>query len=257
MLWDASTIKGYEVDASDGPIGTISDVLFEDVNWLVRWLVVDVGHWLTGRKVLLPLSALGRPDREQRRLPVKLTMQQVEDGPDVDTDQPVSRQTEATVDRYYSWVPYPIGTDGPLANTMAQPFVEPLPFSETRPSGLASDDVAPDAPGDPHLRSIAAVTGYHVHATDGEIGHIENFLLEDRDWRIHYLIVDTKNWWPGEKVLISPRSVKEIDWALRSILVDINRQKIEGAPRYDPALTMDSAFADRFLAYYGLKMVEP
>jgi hypothetical protein len=183
-------------------------------------------------------------------------MQQVKDGPDVDTDQPVSRQIEANVDKYYSWVPYPIGSAGPLSNAIAQPFVEPLLFSETRPFGPANDDVEPDAPGDPHLRSIAVVTGYHVHATDGEIGHIENFLLEDHDWHIRYLTVDTKNWWPGEKVLISPQSVQEIDWTDGSIHVGIDRKKIEGGPRYDPAITVDGAYEDRFLTYYGLKMVE-
>jgi hypothetical protein len=167
----------------------------------------------------------------------------------------VSRQIAATVDRYYSWVPYPIGSEGPLANTMAQPFVEPLPFSRTRPSCSARDDVDPDPPGDPDLRSVAAVTGYHVHATDGEMGHIENFPLADRDWHIDYLTVDTKNWWPGEKVLISPRSVRRIDWADGAIHVDINRQKIEDGPRYDPAITMDVAFSDKFLAYYGIKVV--
>src|SRR5277367_2827551 len=133
MLWDASTLKGYEVEASDGGIGTVSDLLFEDVGWKVRWLVVDVGHWLTGRKVLLPLSVLGRPDPALRRFPVRLTVQQVKDGPDVDTEQPVSRQIEAKVDHYYSWAPYPVGSDVPLSNTMALPFVEPMPFSETRP----------------------------------------------------------------------------------------------------------------------------
>ncbi len=253
MLWDASTIKGYEVEASDGPIGTVSDWLFEDVGWVVRWLVVDVGHWLSGRKILIPHPVLGQPDRAMRRLPVRLTMQQVKDSPDIDTDQPVSRQDAANLDQY---VPYPVGSDGPLANTMSQPFVEPLLFSETRPWGPARGDMALDASGDPHLRSVAAVTGYHVHATDGELGHVENFLLEDRDWSIRYLTVDTKNWWPGEKVLISPRSVREIDWIDGSIHVNLDRQRIENGPRYDPTITVDGAYEDKFLTYYGLKLVE-
>jgi hypothetical protein len=255
MLWDASTIKGYEVEASDGPIGKVGDLLFEDVGWVVRWLVVDVGHWLAGRKVLIPLSSLGQPDRAQRRLPVKLTVQQVKDSPDVDTDKPVSRQSEAGADKYYSWVPYPLGSHAPLGNTMAQPFVEPLPFSETRPSGPAGDDADAEVPGDRHLRSIATVTGYQIHATDGDIGHIENFLIEDCDWTIRYLTVDTKNWWPGETVLISPHSVREIDWVHSSIHVDIDRQKIKGGPRYDSAITGDGRFDQEFMTYFGINMV--
>jgi hypothetical protein len=255
MLWDASTIKGYDVEASDGPIGKVADLLFEDVGWVVRWLVVDVGHWLTGRKVLIPLSALGQPDPARRRLPVKLTVQQVKDSPDVDTNKPVSRQCEARADKYYSWVPYPVGSHATFHNTMAQPFVEPLPFSETRPSGPAGDDAEPEVPGDPHLRSIAAVIGYHIHATDGDIGHIENFLIEDREWTIRYLTVDTKNWWPGETVLISPHSVREIDWVHHSIRVDIDRQKIKGGPRYDSAISGNGMFDQEFLSYFGINVV--
>jgi len=250
MLWDASTIKGYEVEASDGPVGTVSDWLFDDVGWAVRWLVVDVGHWLTGRKVLLPRAALGQPDRQQRRLPVRLTMQQVKDGPDVDTDQPVSRQIEANVDKYYSWVPYPIGSDGPLSNAIAQPFVEPLLFSETRPFGPPSEDVEPDAPGDPHLRSIAVVTGYHVHATDGEIGHIENFLVDDALWDIRYLIIDTRNWWPGEHVLLSPYAVKEISWAEHQIHIGEMREQVKASPPWNPLDLIDQDYEKQLHSHY-------
>jgi hypothetical protein len=256
MLWDVSTLKDYEVEASDGKIGTVSDLLFEDVGWAVRWLVVDVGHWLTGRKILLPRSVLQQPDPALRRLAVKLTVQQVKDGPDVDTEQPVSRQIEAKVDHYYSRAAHPAGSELPLSNAIAHPFVEPMPFSQTWSSDPDSGDAEPDAPGDPHLRSVAAVAGYHIHATDGEIGHVESFLVEDSDWRIRYLTVDTRNWWPGEKVMISPRSVKEIEWKDASIRVDIDREKIKGGPRYDPAITVDGAYDEKFLTYYGIKWVE-
>src|ERR1700730_15963426 len=106
MLWDASVVKGYGIEAHGGRLGTVSDFLFEDAKWMIRWLVVDTGHWLSGRKVLLPPSALGHPDPQSRRFPVKLTMQQVKDSPAIDTDRPVSRQMESHVYDYYGWVPY-------------------------------------------------------------------------------------------------------------------------------------------------------
>ncbi len=77
MLWNASSIYGYAIEASDGPLGTVSELLFEDTNWAVRWFVVDTGDWRAGRKILLPFSALGQPDRALRHFPVKLTKQQV------------------------------------------------------------------------------------------------------------------------------------------------------------------------------------
>lgn len=264
MLWNASAINGYAIEASDGRLGAVSDLLFEDVGWAVRWLVVNTGHWLPGRKVLLPLSALGRPDRGSRHFPVKLTMQQVKDSPDIDTDQPVSRRIEAHVYNHYGWDPYwgtgvfPIGNAMVmpfLAPAVAKPFVPPRPLAGAEPRDPAGADAQPDdaepEEGDPHLRSIAAVTGYHLQATDGEIGHVEDFLVDDAGWSIRYIVVDTRNWWPGKKVLISPRSVREIDWPNRLIHLDVNRQKVKDSPELDPAMTVDGAYEEKHRAHYG------
>ena len=104
---------------------------------------------------------------------------------------------------------------------------------------------------DPHLRSIEAVTGYHIHASDGEIGHVEDFLVEDADWSIHYLVVDTKNWWPGKKVLISPRSAQKINWTGKLVNLDVNRQKVKDSPAYDATTTIDRAYEHHFHNHYG------
>ena len=109
---------------------------------------------------------------------------------------------------------------------MATPFVAPLYEPESNPHDLARADAQPNE-GDPHLRSIATVTGYHIHASDGEIGHVEDFLVDDAGWNIRYIKVDTRNWWPGERVLISPHSVREIDWAGRLVHINVNRQKVK------------------------------
>ena len=250
MLWKASTINGYAVEASDGRLGTVSDLLCEDEGWAIRWLVVDTGSWLPGRKVLLPLSALGQPDQALRQFPVTLTMQQVKDSPDVDTDRPVSRQVEAHVYDHYGWDPYWGGSFIPMSNAMAMPFVAPLHLSGSTPRDPVSADTQPNE-GAPHLRSIAAVSGYHIQATDGEIGHVEDFLVDDAGWSIRYITVDTRNWWPGERVLISPRSVREIDWAGRLIHLDIDRQKVKGSPSYHPSSTVDGVYEEKFQSYYA------
>src|SRR5271163_701252 len=106
MLWNASAINGFAIAASDGHIGTVSDFLFDDASWLIRWLVVDTGNWLSGRKVLLPPSVLGHIDVTAEEFAVRLTMQQVKDSPDIDADRPVSRQMETSVYDYYGWNPY-------------------------------------------------------------------------------------------------------------------------------------------------------
>ena len=260
MLWTASVINGYAVAASDGQIGTVSDFLFDDTNWLVRWLVVDTGNWLSGRKVLLPPSVLGHLDPKEKTCSVKLTMQQVKDSPEIDTDLPVSRQMETSVYGYYGWSPYwGAGATGGYAfmpggisiiggTTMAA--ARPL-GSRLREEAIAEAELSHD---DPHLRSIEAVNGYHIHASDGEIGHVDDFLIGDADWSIRYLVVDTKNWWAGKKVLISPRSVAEIDWVDRLVNIDVDRQRIKDSPAYDAATTIDQAYDERFLTYYGIRL---
>ena len=205
MLWNASAIKTYMIDASDGPLGTVSDLLFEDAGWAVRWVVADLGTALASRKVLLPLSALGRPDSVHRRVPVSLTLRQISDSPDADAALPVSRQ-----------------------------------------------DGAPDG-GDPHLRSASAVTGYYIRATDGDIGHVEDLLIDDTAWDVRYIIIDTRNWWAGEKVLISPHSASQIDWQEKLISLDVSRQKVKDSPRYEPNRAVDGDYNEKFFTYYGIK----
>jgi hypothetical protein len=252
MLRHASQIEGDGINATDGPIGTIVDFLFDDETWLVRWLVVDTGAFLTGRKVLLPPSALSHINHMGGELAVGLTKQQVKDSPDIKTDEPVSRVMESDVYDFYGWSPY--WSTGFYMGGYAYP-VEP----GFLPGGLGPHDVATSdregavgrgAQGDRHLRSIREVTGYHMHARDGEIGHVADFLLEDGDWSVHYLVVDTKNWWPAKKILISPRSIDRTDWSSRLVFLRVLRQQIKDSPAYDGTEAVDRAYEYAFHSYY-------
>jgi sporulation protein YlmC with PRC-barrel domain len=250
MLWNASAINGYAIAASDGHLGTVSDFLFDDKSWMIRWLVVDTGTWLPGRKVLLPPMALGHPNAIERVFPVRLTRQQVKDSPDIDTDRPVSRQMETHVYDYYGWNPYwdtglYMGGYGFAGGVIPQPAA---PSSQQRE---AEEMRARQYEGDAHLRSIKVVTGYHIHATDGEIGHVEDVLVDDTDWGIRFLIVNTSNWWSGNKVLISPRSAGEIDWSDKLVNLHVDRQRVKDSPAYDESMPVDRAYERRFHDYYG------
>ena len=249
MLRNASAIHGYAIAASDGHLGTVSDFLFDDVSWLIRWLVVDTGTWLTGRKVLLPAFALGHLDPARREFVVRLTMQEVKDSPDIDTKRSVSRQMEASIYDHYSWSPYwgaglYMGGYGDGGGLMA-------PLS-SRGSMRRDEDMAAVRRGgdDQHLRSFEAITGYHIHTSDGDIGHVEDFLVEEADWAIHYLVVDTKNWWPGKRVLVSPRSVAEIDWTDSLVKLNVSRRSVKDSPAYDASKTVDRTYEKQFHKYY-------
>jgi hypothetical protein len=256
MLWNASAIKGFNIQGTDGLIGTVSDLLFDDKTWQTKWLVVHTGLWLFGRKILLPLEALGTPDEDARHVSVHLTQQQIKDSPDVDTDLPVSRHVEAHVYNYYDQNPYWRSGFSPMGVVPQDTLIfMPRMGIDGDPRYHPGTDAVPDD-GDPHLRSVNAVTGYHIEATDGAIGHVEDFLIDDADWRVMYVTVDTKNWLPGQRVVISPQSVREIDEMTRSVFLNVDREKIKASPPYDPEMAEDGPFNDRFHKYFGLTLLD-
>ncbi len=262
MLQVSSAMKGYAIATKGETIGTVSDFLFDQTTWTVRWLVVDTGKWLTGRKVLVHPSAIDRVDHEQGQIDVALTRQQVEDSPDIGRDRPVSRQMQTDLYGYYGWDPlwngsmYGVGGSGLYGGGLlgggmgATGLVErERAYHGSGPHG-ANDEPAVDE-GDPNLRSIAEITRYHVHAADGSIGHVEDVLLDAPSWGIRYLVVNTSNWWVGQHVLISPYAVKDIDWLDRSIRVDLTRAKVKASPSWDPAVLVDGASERQLHEHYG------
>ena len=250
MLIKASAMKGFSVMASDGSLGTVSDLLFDDALWTVRWLVVETGSWLADRRVLLPASALGRPDTNAGTFPVNLTKAQVKDSPDVDTHLPVSRQFEVSAHDYYGLSPYwssglYLGGYGYWGGIM--------PDTPSLASQQRQDEVTRmrHQDDDPNLRSVEEVSGYHIHATDGEIGHLADVLIDDTDWSLRYLVVDTSNWWQGKEVLISPRSTQSIRWTERLVYLGVDRDKIRNSPGYDPRRPVDPALDAEMTRHYG------
>jgi hypothetical protein len=248
MLLAISSLKGFAIEADDGRIGVVDDFLFDDRTWKLRWMVVDSGGWLTGRKVLIHPSSIGPADYTRNHLVVHLTKAQVQDSPGTLYDQPVSRQMQDGLYGYYGWDPlwgggnYPYGLGFPASSSR--------PYDE---GALLEGDRAEQGRdgADPHLRSVASVAGYHIQATDGPVGHIQDFMLETGNWGIRYLVVDTKNWWPGKHVLLSPYAVRTISWGEREATVDVTREQVKASPPWEPAETIDRAYEERLHGYYG------
>ncbi|MFN3662269.1 PRC-barrel domain-containing protein [Yoonia sp.] len=242
----SSDITQYFLNGKDGPIGAITDLLFDERHYGLRWVVVDTGTWLPGRKVLLPPSALGVPDPATRSYPVDLDRADIKAAPGLDSDAPVSRQMETDIYNHYAWSPYWIdGYGHPIVGVM------PVSGGAALPSTDIADAERTEPDGDPCLRSVREVTGYYIEATDGSIGHVEDFLIDESGWVIRYLIIDTKNWWPGKKVLISPTWLREVVWADREAIVDATRDKIKAAPELDPSMSVDRDYEERVFKHYG------
>jgi hypothetical protein len=256
MLLAGSALKGYAIEASDGAIGSVSDFLFDDRSWKIRWMVVDTGKWLSGRKVLIHPSAIGQPDFERRTLPVNLTKAKVEASPDIMRDQPVSARMENNLYGYYGWDSMWGGPGyfGGAPLMMAPGWAPSSYIGETAAPGHdreRDDGVFTEAEGDPHLRAMAEIAGYHVHATDGVIGHVENFLIDDSSWGIRYLIIDTRNWWFGEHVLISPYAVRGVSWSDHEIKLDVGRARVKSSPPWNPVEQIDQAYEKSLHNYYN------
>jgi hypothetical protein len=240
MLRKFKEIMGYKLSATDGDIGKTKDLYFDDQVWMIRYLVTDTGGWLTDRKVLLPRAVLGEPDWAKRRFPVGLSKQQVEDSPPISEHEPVSRQHELKLHKYLRIEPYWVGDPGGA-------FV----FAERAAEMAQQKNESASQKKDPHLRSCAEVNGYHIQAVDGEIGHVEDFIVDDDKWVIRYLVVDTKNILPGRKVLVAVPWVDTINWSRSVVHVDLTREMVKGAPEFEAQAPVNRRVEARLYDYYG------
>lgn len=253
-LRSAKHMHGYTIRATDGDIGSVSQFLFDDEQWTVRYLVVDTGGWLTGRLVLISPRALGAVNEEGQSLDVNLTRQQVEDSPDISTDQPVSRQMEAEYHSYYGYEPYWDGAErwGTAMYPAMSGYPNIMPPMSTTPTAI-EQELAAEATerGDPHLHSTHEVTGYAIQARDGEIGHVEDFIVDDETWAMRYMVVDTRNWWPGKQVLVTPEWLSDISWSDRHVNVDLEREVIKSGPEFDPSALLNRDYETILHRHYG------
>ena len=243
QLYRLDELVGFSLEAQDGEIGKIVEIYFDDTYWTVRYFVVDTGSWLSRREVLIAPTVVTGVDKDGRHLSVDLTREKVRMSPLIDDDRPVSRHYEQEFVRYYGWERYWI--DDALVGHPRTPESAP-------PSG----DRFIHKPEQAHLHSSAEVTGYHIQAADGEVGHIVDFILDGRDWKIRYLEIDTRNWLHGKWVLIAPAWVREVSWARKRLHVDLKRSVIESAPEYDPSQLITPEYEVLLHAYFGKEMYE-
>ena len=246
MLCTTKELDGFELAASDGEIGKVREVYFDDERWVIRHLVVATGGWLSGRDVLVSPHSITLVDHRQRRLEVNLSRQQIEDAPGIDTDKPVSRQQEIP---YYDYYNYPyywegVGIWGGAAYPMGAAALAASPRDTDVPDDVIEIVEAERRVADPHLRSSSEVLGYKIEASDGGIGHIDDFLFDKRSWAIRYVVIDTRNWLPDRLVLVSPHMIDSVDWHAGTVGVELTRDAVKASPpfereRIEPSSTED------------------
>ena len=243
MLLNARSLKGYDVDGSDGPVGTVIDSYFDDERWVLRYLVIDTREWIRGREVLVSPLAVQHVDAEREKVTLSLTRHQVDNSPSPEADEPVSRVMEAKLNRYFGYPDYwAFGAVAPLWGWGDLPV---MPASSPRE---AVEQELGDA--ETHLRSTDEVLGYHIRTRDETFGHLEDMLFEPDSWAIRYLLVDTRNWWPGPPVLVGTNWVDRIDWSERTLTFDTTADRIKHSPAYVPAAPVSRDYEENLHRHY-------
>jgi len=236
--------EGFDVWSREGRnLGSVKDFYFDEDRWTVRYIVVRTGTLFTGRSVLLSPMSIARLEWDRARIDFKLTEKQIEGAPDADLAQPISRRFETEYAGYYGIPHYWAGSD--LWGMWSTPMEVQPPPAVQQPA--AEQEMLESQ----HLRSIREVNGYHILATDGEIGHGDDVLVDERTLAVQYLVVDTSNWIGGRTVLVSPDWVRRVDWINREIHVDMSRDAVKASPEYDPTIELSRDYEDRLHGHYS------
>jgi hypothetical protein len=197
-------------------------------------------------------------DWQEQTLPLSITKEQVRNSPNIDTDKPVSRQNEEQYLGYYGY-PYYWGGGGVWGEGVSPYAMTPnfaddsIGWKERQreiEAGLRAEQ-ARHRNDDPYLRSCEAVIGYHLHAIDGEIGHIAGYIVDDKTWAIRYIIIDTSNWWLGHKILIVPEWITGVHWSNQTVSVNLSRELIKDAQAYDPSADLNREMDRSLYEHYG------
>ena len=227
MLRSVKQLYGNKLATVDGDIGHVKDFYFADQNWAVRYIVVNSGSWLMGRLVLLSPHAIRNFDQAGKFLFVNLNKQQIENSPAIESHKPISRQYEEEYYRYYGWPPYWEG--GEMWGPGGFPMDPPPHFQPTAQSTLSCGSHPGD---DPDLRSAKAVCGYHIQTPEGAIGHVTDFMIDDKSWVIGHLVVETGHWYAGKEIVISRKRVDRISYEESTVFVDVTKEAIQHTAEY-------------------------
>ncbi|MCW8194028.1 PRC-barrel domain containing protein [Proteobacteria bacterium 005FR1] len=234
MLLLQTELRNFTLRAKDGEIGRARDFLFDDERWTVRYMEANTGKWLLGRRVLISPLSIGEPDLNAREIPVDLGTGEIEKAPGVQEDEPISEQFEREYYGYFGYPYYWVGGDVWGLHGYPADLLQEAAYRQQTPKPDDEKKVRRS-----HLRSMHEIEGYRIHATNGEIGHVADFLIDSSSWAVRYMVIDVRRWLPGPSVLIAPQWIDQVSWHEKEVYVDITKEAIESAPRFKPPVTRD------------------
>jgi hypothetical protein len=237
MLRNIGDLLGRAVEAIDGEIGEVKGFYFDDRAWVVRYITVDAGSWLSSKEVVIAPSAFKNPLWHSENFPVYLRKDQIENSPLIDPDSPITRDEEIRIIRHYGWPAYW------ESDSLYQRLV-------TAAGTAVKTALLENRPATHLLRSTKRLFGSTVTASDGEVGKLLDFVADDISWEIHYMVVESGSWLSGKKVLLAPEWVENADWDTPRLSVGMTREVIKDSPAYDPAYPITRIYENRLYDYY-------
>lgn len=239
MLRSVKELMSYAIRTYDGQLGYVYDFYFDDETWRVRYVVMDTGAWLPGRRVLLPTSVVDEPERGAKTLSAALSKAQIKTSPEAETDKPVSKQKEGKGPAHAGLTPY-------WAILVADPMIGAAAVTAEAGNGSEGDEE-----GDPHLRSLGECLGYQIEARDGLIGQVHDVIAEIGAWPIRYLVVSLEDRPLGKKVLVPTDSADGVNWGDRKVTIDLTVEKIKNGPEFDASDPVNRELEVHVYDYYG------
>lgn len=251
MLRSANKLTGYRLHATDETLGKCRDLFFDDRWWTIRHLLANTGSWMTGRMVLVSPLMILKPDWESKNIYLNVSKEAVENCPAPSEDEPVSREHEKKMALYYGYPNYWSGEGlwGPAPTPAAAELIAIQ--ARTREKEEITEETEPLEETN-HLRSLKEVIGYGIGAPDGEIGHVDDLILDDETWALRHAVVDTRNWLPGgRKVLISLDWIDAVSWSKRTFTTTLSKDLIKKSPEFDPEIPVNAEYETRLYDFYG------
>jgi hypothetical protein len=224
MTHKVSECLGCTVRASDGDVGTVVELYFDDVTWRIRYLAVKMAR-SAGRTVLLSVAALRQPDWQAHVIQANHTLGQICNSPVADIARPVTRQHEVTLHRHYLWPVYWVGGFYELPRLEISPGADGLGTLTTASPHVGVRQL------EPQVRGLRDVTNCRVRAADGLLGQVHDALFDDETWSMRYLVVNMQAWLPDRLVLVSPHWLTKVSWPDHEIRVDLTREIIKKSPK--------------------------
>ncbi|PKL90727.1 MAG: photosystem reaction center subunit H [Candidatus Goldiibacteriota bacterium HGW-Goldbacteria-1] len=244
MLRSLKSLKGYSALTPEDEMGSVEDFFFDNKLWIIRYLVVKLDKQIPGKSVLVtPKALIKAPDWETKSFVFDISSDMLAKCPDIDLKKPVNRQEEDKLLKHFSW---------PVYWQQQSIYGSPV-ITGINPGKITQEpEEEPEEKNvDPHLFSVQGLIKYKIQAKDGEVGNVEDIIIDDETWQAHYLVIDTNSWLPGGKVLVDPSWVDEFEWKRESVRVSVTKETLKQSPVYDPSSPVNRGYETRLYDYHG------